>query len=114
MDGLPDFLCSDIVYSYSCPDCGVRYNGPAYRNLRLMISEHKGFLSWINRPLVSSSFSVIRSSTEEDHRVWDSGFRITFRARQMSDVRIAELLCIFQDKPELNINESGVKLHTIN
>lgn len=76
--------------------------------------EHRGFSGKTNRPLAITNFSAIRiHGHEHDHRIWDSGFKVTFRAGRMSDVRVAETSCIFKDKPELNINESGVKLYTI-
>lgn len=69
----------------------------------LNITEHMGFSKRTNILLVNPGYSVIRNHAEDENHIdMDFGFIITFRARHWSDVRIAESLCIFQDKPELN------------
>ena len=48
---------------------------------------------------------------EQDHRFNEENFKIVFRARQAMDVRIAESLFIFKNKPTINNQESAGKLH---
>lgn len=65
--------------------------------------------------LVNRSYSVIRNHTgDQDRTTQNYGFIIVYRARHMSDVRIAEPLCVFQEKQEVKINEPRVKKHTAN
>jgi len=111
---LPELLCSNIVYSFHCPGCGARHIGSTFRNLKILISEHRGVSFRTGRPIVKASFSVIRDhSTQGDHLAREVEFGIIFKARYASDLQIAESLSILKDKPALNNNEFSTKLYVI-
>ena len=113
-DPMPTPLCSNIVYSYKCPDCMSRYIGSTSRNLRIRISEHRGNSYRTGQQITSPSFSKIREhSLEYNHAIRDNEFKIMFKARTLSDLRIAESLAIIKVKPDLNCNELATKLHML-
>ena len=112
-DRLPNYLCSEIVYSFSCPDCQIRYIGSTHRNLKIRISEHKGRSYRTGRPLSNPNFSVIRNhSREKDHIIRDEDFKILYRSNH-SDLRIVESLFIYKQQPQLNVNEAPYVLQTL-
>ena len=55
-DNIPDSLCSDIVYRFSCPDCQSRYIGSTSHNLKVCISEHRGVSYRTNTNITNPSF----------------------------------------------------------
>ena len=112
-DRLPNYLCSEVVYSFSCPDCQIRYIGSTHRNLKIRISEHKGRSYRTGRPLTNPNFSVIRNhSREKDHIIRDEDFKILYRSNH-SDLRIVESLFIYKQQPQLNVNEAPYVLQTL-
>ena len=114
-DAVPTHLCSRIVYRYQCPDCTSRYLGSTYRNLKIRISEHKGVSYRTNANITKPSFSKIRDHAIEcNHPIREQGFVIKYKAKNTSDLRIAESLCIIKEKPELNGTESATKLLIFN
>jgi len=113
-DRLPDSLCSDIVYGFTCPDCCVGYIGSTSRNLRIRISEHRGRSYRTNAQLLKPSFSTIRNhSLERDHMYKNEDFKILYKARTANELRIAESLFIYKHKPALNNQESAISLYMI-
>ena len=114
-DSIPTLLCSGVVYRYQCPDCMSRYFGSTSRNLKIRISEHKGLSYRTNANITKPSFSKIRDHAIEcNHPVSEQGFTIRYRAKNISDLRIAESLCIIKEKPELNGTEFATKLLIFN
>ena len=112
-DRLTDHLCSEVVYSFQCSDCGIRYVGSTHRNLKIRISEHKGMSFRTGRMLANPSFSVIRNhSRDNDHIIRERDFHILFRSNH-ADLRIAESLFIYKEKPQLNCNDTAFKLQTV-
>lgn len=95
MGSIPISLCSDIVYSYCCPDFRVRYTASTCRTLWIRKSEYKWLSSKENWSLANPSFLMIWDHAEtKDPTILDSGFNILFRARYALDLRIAESLSI--------------------
>lgn len=70
--------CLETVYSFQYPECNLRYTeGSTHRNLRIMISEHKGFWYRTEWSLTNPSFSVVRNhSREEDHVIREDDFQV--------------------------------------
>ena len=96
-DKLPNHLRFEIVYSFQCPEWGVRYVGSTYRSLRIRVSEHKRFSYRTGRPLTNPGFSIIwNHSRENNHIIRESDFHILFRSNH-SNLRIAESLLSYKD-----------------
>ena len=107
-------MCSNVVYSYTCPVCTARYIGSTCRNLTIRIAEHKGFSYRSGIQLLNPSASMIRDhSRNQDHLIKEEGFRILYKAKNRFDLRIAETLNIIEQKPSLNSNETAVKLNIV-
>ena len=110
-DRVPTLLCSNIVYSFKCPDCTSRYTGSSCRNLKIRISEHMGVSHRSGIKITSPSFSRIREhALEYNHRITEDDFSIKYRAKCSSDLRIAETLYIMKDRPDLNGTELATRL----
>lgn len=113
-DRLPDLLCSKVVYKFTCPSCNAGYIGSTIRNLNIRISEHKGISFRTGHPISNPSYSVVRHHSENmDHKIRFEDFRILHRVRHETELRLAESLYIFHNKPNLNANESSIKLITM-
>ena len=113
-DRIPDSLCSNVVYNYCCPDCNDRYIGSTTRNLKIRVSEHKGFSFRSGIQLTNPGISRIRDhSRKKDHLIREENFKIIFRASNKFDLRIAETLCILDQKPTLNSNDTAIKLNIV-
>ena len=110
-DNIPDSLCSNIVYGFTCPDCTDRYIGSTSRNLKIRMSEHRGVSYRTNANITNPSFSRIREHAKDhSHRIREEDFEILFRAKHTSELRIAESLLIIKEKPNLNGTELATKL----
>ena len=110
-DTLPTHLCSNVVYSYQCSDCMSRYVGSTSRNLKIRICEHKGVSYRSNMNITNPSYSRIRDHANEcKHPISELGFTIKYRAKNTSDLRIAESLMIIKEKPVLNCTELATRL----
>ena len=110
-ESVPAQLCSNVVYKYHCPDCMSRYIGSTSRNLKIRISEHKGVSYRTDMNITKPSFSRIREHAIEcKHPIREQGFVIKYRARNITDLRIAESLSIMKEKPELNSTELATRL----
>lgn len=110
-DSLPAQLCSNVVYKYQCPDYMSRYIGSTARNLKIRISEHKGVSYRTDMNITKPSFSRIREHAIEcKHPISEQGFIIKYRAKNITDLRIAESLSIMKDRPELNGTELATRL----
>ena len=92
-----------------------RYFGSTYRNLKIRISEHRGVSYRTNASITKPSFSKIREHAIEcNHPISEQGFVIRYRAKNTSDLRIAESLSIIKEKPGLNGTEFATKLLIFN
>ena len=110
-DSVPDFLCSNVVYRFSCPDCQSWYIGSTSRNLKIRISEHRGISYRTNTNITHPSFSKIREhSRKYKHDINEQDFNIVYRAKYTTDLRIAESLMIMKEKPSINGNELATRL----
>ena len=99
---IPKFLCSNIIYKYTCSECNSDYIGKTSRQFKVRVFEHKGFS--IRTKMIQSSpmNSRIRDhSLKFDHRIKDDNFKILNRGRE-SELLILESLYILQMKPKLN------------
>jgi len=113
-DRLPEHLCSNVVYEFSCPSCKTGYIGSTSRNLKIRIFEHRGFSFRTNKQLMNPSFSKIRDHSHTlDHVYNETDFKILYRARNSSELRVAESLFIHRNRPSLNSNETAVTLNII-
>ena len=109
-----DSLCSNIVYGLTSPCCNVRYIGSTSRNLRLRTFEHNGKSFRTNNYLSQPSFSMVREhSRQQDHLFSEKDFSILYKARSLSEARIAESIFMYKSKPVLNNYDTAIKLLTL-
>lgn len=112
-DTLPDAICSQIVYLFTCSSCNARYVGSSHRWLSHRIAEHEGRSIRTGYPLKSPSFSAIREhSLANDHRYSHHDFKILTKVSNPSDLLITEALFVNKLKPELNGNIAPFQLYT--
>ena len=110
-DPMPTTLCSNVVYCFKCSDCMSRYIGSTCRNLKIRISEHRGVSHRTDTQITRPSFSRIREHALScNHSINEQDFSIKFRAKCISDLRIAESLLIMKEKPDINGNELATRL----
>ncbi len=75
------------------------------------IFEHRGFSFRTNRQLMNPSFKKISKHSQTfDHMYNETDFNILYKARNNSELRVAESLFIHKNRPSLNSNESTVTL----
>ena len=85
-DPMPVLLCSNVVYSFTCPDCMSRYVGSTSRNLKIRIAEHKGISHRTNIRITKPSFSRIRDhALSEGHHIDEQDFEIKYSSRYLSE-----------------------------
>ena len=102
-DKIPDKICSNICYKFTCPGCNTRYVGCSTRAFHIGIKEHTGVSYRTGQKLHSPPFSAIRDhARESDHQFSIDNFEIIARLQSESDTFIAEKILINNIKPELN------------
>ena len=107
-DKIPDLLCSDIVYQFTCAGCQARYIGCSSRAFKIRIFEHMGKSYRSGRFLQTMSFSAIRNHSRELDHPFDFGdFKIISKFRCHSDALYGEKLLIQKIKPELNTSNNS-------
>ena len=103
-DRVPEPLCSNIVYKFTCPSCQARYLGCTSRSFKIRIFEHMGKSHRTGNFLQKMSFSTIRNhSHEQDHPFTERDFEIVARFRGPGEALLGEKLLIKRDNPELNL-----------
>ena len=88
---------SGIVYGYTCPSCQLAYVGSTKNVLLSRVLAHKGVSSRTERPLSNPSFSAIRNHLNETCNITNvsiNNFKILYRGKTESDIRIAESMYI--------------------
>ena len=103
---------SRIVYGYNCSNCQLAYVGSTKNTLVSRVLAHKGVSIRTGLPLSSPSFSAIRNHLNEgcNHHILIEDFKILYRGRTESDIRIAESMFIKKLRPELNNDLSCIPL----
>ena len=102
-DRVPDPLCSDIVYKFTCPSCQARYVGCSGRAFRIRVLEHIGKSYRSGKFLHKMPFSAVRNhSLENDHPFAVKDFTIIGRFRTHSDAMLGEKLLIKKLRPDIN------------
>lgn len=103
-DRMPDLMCSNIVYKFTCPSCTAGYIGCSSRSFKIRIFEHLGKSYRSGRLLNTMPFSAIRDhSHKEDHSFSVSDFEIIAKCKNSKDALLCEKLLINKYKPELNL-----------
>ena len=102
-DKIPDKVCSEICYKFTCPSCNARYVGCSNRAFHIRMMEHAGRSFRTGQGLHSPPFSAIREHARElDHQFSNNNFEIIARLKTQSNTFIAEKILIDNLKPELN------------
>ena len=108
---LPSELCSNVVYLFTCPQCGLRYLGSTSRWLKHRYLEHRGLSLRTSMPLSKPSHSAIREHSHcNNHTYTYQDFKILTSVSNRLDLVISESILITKMKPELNNNLSAFKL----
>lgn len=103
-DRVPDPLCSNIVYKFTCPSCQARYVGCSSRAFRIRVFEHIGKSYRSGKFLHKMSFSAVRDhSLNNDHPFTQNDFQIIGRFGTHGDALLGEKLLIKKLDPELNL-----------
>ena len=103
-DRVPDSLCSNIIYKFTCPSCQARYLGCSSRSFRIRVFEHLGKSYRSGKFLHRMAFSAIRNhSHEKDHFFTEKDFEIVARFRSHREALLGEKLLIKKENPELNL-----------
>jgi hypothetical protein len=104
-------LNSCCVYSYTCDCCQQSYVGSTSLQQFIRRSQHSGISHRTGRPYSSPTHSAIRDHCARfNHPFKLSNFSTLCKAQNEQDLRILESLFIFTNKPELNNDQSSVKL----
>ena len=103
---------SGIVYGYTCSSCQLAYVGSSKKTLLSRVHDHKGVSIRTGRPLSSPQFSAIRSHCETtcSNNISTSDFKILYRGKSETEIRIAESMFIKKLNPELNNDLSSFPL----
>ena len=108
---LPMDLCSNIVYMYTCSQCGLRYLGSTSRWFSHRYLEHRGLSLRTRLPLTKPPHFAIRDhSLDQDHPFTHRDFETLTFASDRLDLLISESLLIQKMKPELNNYTSAFQL----
>ncbi len=75
--------------------------------------EHKGISFRTNKPLFNPRYSIIREHSLQSDPCYKDDFKILYRSRNTTKLRLAESLFIHKNKRSLNNNESAVTLNVI-
>ena len=102
-DLIPDQVCSNIVYEFTCPSCSVGYIGCTSRSFKMRVFEHLGKSFRTERYLSQMPFSAVRNhSLEHDHPFSDKDFKIISRFSSSEECMLGEKILIGKFKPALN------------
>ena len=111
-DTIPKDLRSSVVYLYKCASCNTRYVGQTGLQLQIRIAKHKGISHRTDLPLTSPEFSSIRNHAHHmDHAITNDSFSSLSSVPESYDRKIMESLFIYSLRPELNSDQSSVRLN---
>ena len=114
-DTLNKGMRSEVVYKFSCPECGAQYVGSTTQSMATRTAEHAGVSVRTGRPLSQLPQSHIR-----DHLLSCNGpqdnlkhIDIIGTCQNKTELRILESLHILQSNPTLNCMQSAHPLNII-
>ena len=111
-DSLPDELCSNIIYKFSCGTCQGSYIGSTTKQSRIRFYQHLGMSPRTNRPVSCPTHSSPRNPCHNNNHPFSiNQFQIIDTINNELDLRILESLYINQEKPNLNIDQSAYTLN---
>ena len=113
-DKIPKFLCSGLVYKFSCSDCNVTYYGKTKRHFKVRMSEHLGISSKTGKTVKT----MHQTTAIYDHFLTSSSCSPTnfenfsILARESNDFKLTlmESLLIERDRPILNRSTKSMPL----
>ena len=111
---LPDHLCSNVIYKYTCEECSSSYIGSTIRSLHERSHEHIGrsFLTGaaLSKPKQSN---ILVHSQSSKYPLRLNNFTIIGRARSNDNIRLLESVYLRYLNPDLNDLESAMPLNII-
>ena len=111
---IPLDLMSSVVYLYSCGQCTSSYVGQTSKQLKVRVSQHKGFSFRTNNPLTTPEKSnILHHSLTTNHPITVENFKILASGDKF-DLKLLESLFIHKLKPYLNDQHSSTDLLIVN
>ena len=93
---------SSVVYLYSCGQCTSSYVGQTSKQLKVRVSQHKGWSFRTNNPLATPEKSnILHHSLTTNPPITLENFKI-LASCDIFDLRLLESLFIHKLKPSLN------------
>ena len=109
-DPVPDDIVSKVIYSYTCPNCNIRYIGETERHCKVRWGEHLGISCFTGFPVIGIN-TAIRDHLKSSKCNSDfSDFRIIGHESIRLLRELKESLFIHQLSPELNKQIKSAKL----
>ena len=109
-DLIPKDLVSNIIYSYTCPNCNVRYVGETERHSKIRWGEHLSISCFTHKPVKGINTAINEHINICKCKSNFSDFNIIGGETNKSIREIKESLFIKQLKPSLNIQIKSAKL----
>ena len=100
-DRIPDFLQSNIVYKYSCPQCSETYVGESSRHMYTRIAEHRGVSPRTGLPCINPKSNIYKHFLDSGHIVSPTAFSI-LHSENTSSLKVIESIYIHKLHPSLN------------
>ena len=111
-DRVPSNVSSNVIYKYSCPECGDTYVGETSRHLCTRVAEHRGVSPRTGLPTRIPNSNIYKHFLDTGHQIRSSSFEIIF-SQQDSNLKLMESILIHQLKPNLNANQYSTPLHIL-
>jgi hypothetical protein len=111
-ESVEDARVTSYIYKYLCDCCQQSYLGSSSLQSFVRCSQHSGVSFRTGRPYTTLSKSAIRDHCNSCNHLFKlSNFSILAKSHDNRELRVLESLYILTDKPELNNDQSSVKLH---
>ena len=101
------------MYLYTCGQCGAQYYGQTMRHLRTRIAEHRGLSSRTGHAISNPTKSAIRDhALHKGHDIQTQNFSLKYSSDAFN-LKLAESILIFDNKPSLNNTEFSEALNIL-
>ena len=108
-DRVPSYICSSVVYKFTCSSCHAIYYGETSRHFIVCCTEHLG----INRKgnSIKGALSAIKDHIKETGNIaFLDNFCTIDRTNNELDLLVNESLLLLRDHPSLNFQSFSIPL----